>query len=349
MENEPSLAQDATLLGMLDRTESIEFLGIGADAVTYRMVASGSGATVILRYTFPLAETLNVRVDVAVARYREQSALFINKYAQWFTRRLPLQVIPSERQIADFLPKKHSLRMRLGAIDRASGDSPNQILVQLLEDAGMELAQSPFADEVDLYDFRCFFFEFFHGLWVARTLSGSFTHGDIHVRNMTVSERPDNKRRRYYYINNVEFVLESPFQLHLIDYDTMDWPGRVITKDVHEGLSALKLYGNVLIEREHRNKVSNALVYGKNTIHKLDGVNYADNTRDIETLLLKNDFFAPLRSLPDEPRKRQRRGEIERCIQCFGRADFAVGGYAGRYVCDATCNTQYHVGHLFRP
>lgn len=239
-------------------------------------------------------------------RYVEYTPLFIRTYGFLRCRTVPQSWLPSQRQLS---------KMTIGALKRylqhlvtfqKPPENKKQSLTFLfMQHAGDSLAKIFLrkAQVVDDNDLRCMSFDFLYGIMMARRLSqsGSFTHGDVHLGNVTASRLPAKAQRRRYTLKDsgIMFVLDSPWQLHLIDFGDLEL---VLDTSRTEDISNFFRW-----VREHTKDVSfqefvSRIIYMNNPIHRSDAV------QPIKAILQNDPYFEPLRAT-----KRQR---ILKCSIC---------------------------------
>ena len=314
--------------GIAKNASSIDFVGTGLSAVIFR-VYSKQKTVFIVRWRFSYAEIVNTQTAAIINKYREQTPLFIRTYNQFVSTDVPVEFIPTS--LVDI---NSGILQDLKQLK--NGRHPTKvIMVEILEDGGTEMAQDPFGGEIDVYDVTCMIFDFFFGFYVARVTSGSFSHNDVHERNLSISIRKEPQRR--YYVGDVEFVLNSRFQLHLLDYDTVTWPENTKTSmDIRSGLSALKGISPIGDRTALRNFLSS---FSPNSLlARLDNVH---ETETFVEILTTHDFFKSIRI--DTERKK-----IKTCVQCFNFAQYALQKNHNICFCSHQCNNQYHVGYRIK-
>lgn len=288
----------------------LHYIGSGADADAWRYIDQDNHVRILrLSSKKPINSIVTPEL---INKYRENSPLFIRFYGSFIeTKSIPKQLL----------------------IPFGSLIENETVYIDILEDAGIDiesLINDDDDDQVSSYDQKCMLFHFLYGIYIARSISGSFSHNDVHGRNLTISRQPVNESR--YVIDGQEFVTSSTFQLHLIDYDRATIPGHEKSLDVSTGIDII----DYEIDYENIYDLQKQLGYDlfdmNSPFHKMT---WADDVDTIKSELLNNPVF-------DELRKKKRGKLTETCVQCFATAHYKTRTN-NLHFCGAQCNSQYHL------
>lgn len=297
---------------IIEKTEHIEFVGSGQSAIVYKLIFKNNVIRV-LRYKLVFRSIDQTNKINIINKYRKQTTLFVKIYAAIIIqgKNLPKQFVPKYIE-------SYELQKKLANIDTML------VEIEIMEDAGLSLDIIN-TDNWTKLDFKCLLFQYLYGILMARLISNGFVHGDVHHRNLTITTDP--KLPKVYRLNDMEFSLNSPYVLHLIDYDTIETNISTETSDITKGLNFIKMETNELIS---------FLGYSdKDKWVQLRKI--AENSKEtnaLETILLKHPYFDELRVR--EERKKQK------CINCSVQAKYRTKELEPKYFCSYVCNSQYY-------
>lgn len=315
------------LESLLQQSKSLHFVGTGAVAVVWRLV-DGNDNIRMIHYTFLYTDIIDEKTNQIINTYRVQSPLFIQTYASFVVKALKLskQLLPP----ADVEIPSEALKTNIEMIRRDGIPTMNWVHINIIEDAGIQVADDPFWKDIQDYDVVCMYFHFIYGLLMARSISGSFSHNDVSERNLTLAKTP--KGLKTFFVKDIKFELDSSFQIHLIDYDRATWPGHVRSYDLDNGLTIISKQGSGL-----NKNVKNFLNWFTEPVWRntKEQAAYASETEALERILLKHPLFEVLRAT-----KRQKK--IQTCIQCHRVARYQTATKPTKYFCENKCNQQYH-------
>ena len=327
-ENSSVNMEDNKISTLLRRSKKVKFVETGADAVVFKIVEFDNNVRIV-RYVFGITKSINNATIEIINDYRTKTLLFIRTYdvVVLNAKELPRELLPPR----NIHIESERLQQRLEQLL-----STDWVYIYIMENAGIQVADDPFWKEIEQYDVVCMLFNFLYGIWVARTTSGSFSHNDVHERNLTIA-RTDGLEKTYFVVGSVQFTLETIFQLHLIDYDAATWPGHKQTVDIDNMLQIIPTIGDMT--RKEKREISKFLsVWQEPTwAEDRERVRFADETDALKTILTEHPLFNVLKS-----RKRVKR--LETCIQCNREAIFKTDNETieTKYFCSNKCNKQYH-------
>lgn len=198
--------------------------GVSGAAVEFTAKIFNPPTRIVVKYGLYLRD--DIKQGCVNNRYVAYTPLFIRTYGFIRCRTIPQSWLPSKRALS---------KMRKGALQRylqqlisfkkPPGNEKQSLTFLFMQNAGDSLAEIFSRNlPVDSNDIRCMSFDFLYGLMTARRLSGTFIHGDVHLGNVTASRLSEETQRRRYALEDsgIVFTLDSPWQLHLIDFGDVE-------------------------------------------------------------------------------------------------------------------------------
>jgi hypothetical protein len=294
-----------------------EFIGTGKDAIVWRI--NTKNFPFILKYYL---QYISFNNDSIVNKYAHKCPLFIKTLASYKVKNIPDFLLPPKNYEITSDEERSLLKRNFENIKNIK-----TFYIKIEEDAGIEIVDYPYYDEIDDYDVKCMFFDLLFGIYTARMISGSFAHNDIHERNLSVSLKNEVKPV-YFTIDDITFTTHSKFQLHLIDNDTIKIPGHEITHDIDIAITIIKRY-------KCDDFTKNFLHFFKDPDWKESWgkLSITDETDEIKLILIKHQLFKDFKT-----NKRPKT-----CINCFAEAMFKTKEINSKLLCGNLCNEKMNI------
>lgn len=275
--------------------------------------------------------------------FRKASSIFTRGYGWNVCRQIPKSWIPPEGQTRE-IDNENPFGFLLPSYYR-SGTFPElyRILFIVDEFAGLTLdnrrLKEYLVQELTFEDIQGVFFDLIYGIMKAREIR-PFSHNDLHVRNMTILRIEDGNTQRSHTIDDVEFIVQSPVQIKLIDFDHAVFDEVIPTSDLVSACNNAR----ILIEMgnfEESQRVSFTAFVDR--LRSARDLHFSDSVVHVQQFLLNDPLFQSM--ITGDPQ--EKRQKIHSCVQCRSRADYY--DLADKSVfCSNVCLSRYYCGFNIR-